>query len=443
MHVIVIGGGIGGLCLANGLMREGVSVAVYERDHSPTDRTQGYRIHVNTVGSMALHACLPPAVWNAFVATAGDPGEGMAFLTYHLDSLALIEADLVTGGRTAPEEGHHAVSRITLRRLLLAGLGDAVQFGKQFVGYDVKDDGRVLARFSDGSTAEGDVLVGADGANSRVRRQRLPQAERVDSGAVAVGGKFYLTPESRQWLPERVPAGMNIIFGPPRHAMFTAVFNRRMRADQALESLGEQLREIGLDPETFLRDASDSDYVLWAMVAHRDAYPAGAAALDGGGLRAMVERMIGGWHPGLLRMVGESRPGDIELFDFKTSTPVKPWPSSTVTLLGDAIHSMLPTGGEGGNTAMRDAQLLTTRLSAAARGEQPLLETIAAYERQMCEYGFAATKKALANAKMGISASRTQRVFARTFFRVCQAVPPLKRRIFSERWAEPEEHRPL
>ena len=58
-QVAIIGGGMGGLCLANGLKRAGIGVAVYERDQSPDSRPQGYRIHIDPQGSTALHACLP------------------------------------------------------------------------------------------------------------------------------------------------------------------------------------------------------------------------------------------------------------------------------------------------------------------------------------------------------------------------------------------------
>ncbi|WP_214319954.1 FAD-dependent oxidoreductase [Nonomuraea sediminis] len=405
MHVIVIGGGIGGLCLANGLKRAGVSVAVYERDVTPTNRNQGYRIHINTEGSRALHACLSPEIWERFVATAGDPGAGMAFMTHRLDQLALIEEDLFTGGRTAPEESHHAVSRVTLRNLLLADISEIVNFDRKFTGYETKD-GRILARFADGSTATGDVLIGADGSNSRVRAQLLPDAGYLDSGALAVGGKLYLTPETKAWLPERIPAGMNVIFGRPGRSMFTAVFKRR----------------------TY--DAGEGDYVLWALVARRDAYPD-----KRDDLRETVTQLIEGWHPALVRMVAESDPVSVEMFDFRTSAPVKPWPTGPVTLLGDAIHAMLPTGGEGGNTALRDAQLLTAKLAAVGRGQAELVTALGEYERAMIEYGFAASKRALSNARMGISASRINRAFARAFFRTCQAVPPLKRRVFGERWS--------
>jgi 2-polyprenyl-6-methoxyphenol hydroxylase-like FAD-dependent oxidoreductase len=70
---------------------------------------------------------------------------------------------------------------------------------------------------------------------------------------------------------------------------------------------------------------------------------------------------------------------------------------STVTLLGDATHSMPPAGGIGATTALRDAALLCHRLASAARGEVPLLEAIADYETDMRQYGFDAVRGSLRN----------------------------------------------
>src|SRR5256714_15468426 len=81
MHVVIIGGGIGGLCLAQGLKQAGMSVAVYERDRTLTDRVQGYRVHINPTGSRALHACLPPQLFDLFERTRGKPGRAIRFLT--------------------------------------------------------------------------------------------------------------------------------------------------------------------------------------------------------------------------------------------------------------------------------------------------------------------------------------------------------------------------
>src|SRR5437870_12905434 len=87
IRVIVIGGGVGGLALAQGLRRGGVDVAVYERDRSATDRLQGYRVHINRAGSRALHACLPRELFDALVATCGQPNTGIGVFTHRLRKL--------------------------------------------------------------------------------------------------------------------------------------------------------------------------------------------------------------------------------------------------------------------------------------------------------------------------------------------------------------------
>src|SRR6266545_2942965 len=115
------------MCLAQGLRRAGVSVAVYERDRTPTARLQGYRLNIEPVGSRALHDCLPPGLWELLVATAGNPGPGMGVLDERLRQLM---REFSGADPDGPANGTHAVSRITLRRLLLAGLDDAVHFAR-------------------------------------------------------------------------------------------------------------------------------------------------------------------------------------------------------------------------------------------------------------------------------------------------------------------------
>ena len=61
-QVVIIGAGTSGLCLAHGLVRAGIDVAVYERDRTRRDGLQGYRIGISPDGSRALHACLPPVL---------------------------------------------------------------------------------------------------------------------------------------------------------------------------------------------------------------------------------------------------------------------------------------------------------------------------------------------------------------------------------------------
>ncbi|HEX8868608.1 MAG TPA: NAD(P)/FAD-dependent oxidoreductase, partial [Lentzea sp.] len=332
--ILIIGGGIGGLTLAQKLKQAGVRAQVFERNAEAGDWLQGFRIQINEHGSHALRQCLPPALWEAFTKTAGRPGQGMAFQTEQLDEMLFVEEELMTD----PEDRSYAVSRITLRRLLLAGLD--VHFGRTFERYEINGD-QVTAHFTDGSSATGDVLIGADGANSVVRGQLLLHAQRVLTDIIGVAGRVPLNDETRKWLPHRVRSGMNIVLPRSPAFLFSAVFDGRRRTTDALDQ-GLDLTQYGLTPEDLLDDLED--YVLWAY---------GTRALPEGGIEQAVRK----WHPDLRRMVAESDPGTITTMPFKTSTPVRPWQTTRVTLLGDAIHNMTPVMGLGANTALRDAAL--------------------------------------------------------------------------------------
>ena len=86
LDVVIIGGGLGGLTLAQGLKKSGVSIAVYERDRTASDRMQGYHVHINSVGSPALHD-LPPGLFGAFAGTCGKPSQGIRFVTERMNVL--------------------------------------------------------------------------------------------------------------------------------------------------------------------------------------------------------------------------------------------------------------------------------------------------------------------------------------------------------------------
>lgn len=412
--MLVIGGGIGGLCLAHGLRRAGVSTAVYERTRTRTDWLQGYRIHISPKGAAALHACLPPAQWEAFSATTGKPSAGVAFLTEQLRDLLFLPRGLNAGRQAGPEGRHHSVSRITLRNVLLSGLEDIVYLGKAFTHYEQAPGGRVTAFFADGTAATGDVLVGADGANSLVRGQYLPQAHRVDTGAVAIAGKLPLISRTRAWLPERLSNCINTIMPARDSSMFTAVWE----GDQHRLAVNDP----GLPPGPLFDNTQD--YVFWAYIAKRGAYP---AKRDGDGVRLqdMAASMMDGWHPGLLRMVGESDPDTIGTAVIKSMAPVPAWPASRVTLLGDAIHNMTPMGGIGANTALRDASLLARKLAHAR--QETLVSAIGQYEAAMREYGFAAVRQSLRNARQATSGPLRRAEF-RTMLRAIDMFPPIKRR---------------
>ncbi len=180
--------------------------------------------------------------------------------------------------------------------------------------------------------------------------------------------------------------------------------------------------------------------------------PAGAAA----DLRAVADTVSGGietpyvlcalvasWHPTLRRVLADSDPAARGAIAFTASPEIAPWEPSAVMLLGDAIHTIPPIGGLGGNTAMRDARLLSQQLSSVARGERDLLDAVRDCEAEMRDYGYAAIRAALKD--QSLATGRLGALTTRAWFRLCHAVPALRQRTF-RRWdaaaaPRPWEHR--
>jgi 2-polyprenyl-6-methoxyphenol hydroxylase-like FAD-dependent oxidoreductase len=404
--VLIIGGGIGGLCLAQGLRKAGIRFQVFERDRTPDARLQGYRLNIEPMGARALHDCLPPELWSTLVATAGDAGGGMGVYDEQLRMLMREDPPPAAAG---PTEETHAVSRATLRRLLLTGLDADVTFDKEFVRFEQIDGHQVRAIFADGSSSTGDVLVGADGINSRVRQQFLPNAKVIDTGGLGVGGKLPLTPAVEAWLPPLLLEGKNMIL-PTKDFLFTAVFRRRLSVATT--------------------DGEDVDYIMWAYVARRPTRPSDANDLHGESLRDWVAQRISGWHPFLQRLIAESEAHSVEVFDFRSATRIRPWDSTNITLLGDAVHAMPPVGGIGGNVALSDANALCDVLKSVADGKASLLPALGTYEADMITRGFAAVNQSRLYLQLAIFPSRLVRAVARAFFRSCGALPFLRRAVF-------------
>ena len=413
LNVMIIGGGIGGLCLAQGLHGAGIRVTVYERTEGRTDWLQGYRIHINPHGSRALHDCLPPAAWQRFLDSVSVNDGGFGFTTEQLRDLLRFAGPEILPDAD-PADAHYGASRISLREVLLSGLDGVVRFGKTFERYETAADGRVIAHFADGTSATADVLIGADGANSRVRQQLLPDAERIDTGILAIAGKHRLDGAE---LPRVLREDANIVIPTGRGFLFTARWQPDRNAIVS-ESV----------PRDFLLDNATA-YSFWAYADAASQFPADTATLDGADLLRVVLDRTTGWAPGLRELIGGSDPHTVNAVRVRSATPLGAWPTGRVTLLGDAIHNMTPMAGIGANTALRDAKLLRCQLIAVAAGERELLPALHEYEDQMRKYGFAAVKQSLRNARQAGSANRLARGAFRTVLRSIAITPPLRRRM--------------
>lgn len=332
MRVIVVGAGIGGLTLAHGLRRAGVEVAVYERDGA-RGRPQGVSLHCDDRGLSALRACLPPAHLAMVEATMGGPRTQTLVLDGDLAVIGVRPSD-----GTGPARPGRQVHRPLLRSVLLTGLGDVVHFGAEFTRFALRADGAVQAWFADGSVATADVLVGADGVGSAVRRQLLPDVEVIDTGRRMLMGAT----------PLRAAPGLADVIGDSPGVL---------RVDGSTMALGilrftespVAARDRWLPA---LRFDAIEDYVMWAL-------PPGSEP------------------PAVLRRVIDRAWQELTVcLRIGMIPPMPAWPAGPVTVIGDAIH-LAP--GFGGNLAMQDAH----RLCAALAAGPDLVDAIGGYEREM------------------------------------------------------------
>ncbi len=429
-HVIVIGAGTGGLCLAHGLKRSGISVAVYERDRTRTDGLQGYRVGIDPDGSRALHECLPPDLYDTFFATCARTPRFSNILTEQLSEVLSLEER----PNTDPVNSEKSVSRMTLRQVLLTGLDDLVHFDKTFTHYEQHPDGTVTAHFGDGTSATGDVLVAADGTNSRVRRQYLPHAELEDSGLIGITGKVPLTSESKALLPPKVLEGVSMVFAPKGYSCILHVMEFKW------DSRGELKNGIGGNDAALLSAwpgmlyDNTRDYIMWGFAASAHRLPADVLAMKGPDLHRLVVDLTTDWHPNLRQLFELADPSTCFPINIRTSVPVEPWRTTNVTLIGDAIHTMTPGRGVGANTALRDAALLCRNLTAARDGCMALIETIHDYEAQMIDYGFDAvleSRKQMDGDGLIHKPVVGRAVLAgmRTGMRIVNHLPPIKKRM--------------
>jgi len=415
LRVLVIGAGIGGLALAQGLIRRGIEVEVYERDAQPDTRLDRYRLHISPAGSRALHACLSPSAWEEFLAGAGRGGGGFGFLTEQLDTLVVVEDEIMYPPSHDPAEQPYPVDRRRLRVALTRGIEHAIHYDHRFVRYEHTNKGRIRATFTDDSDAIGDILIGADGAHSAVCRQLLPEAKPVDTGTVGVGLKLPLDTTTLEWLPPRLGTGMNVITAPGPMFLFTSVYQTD--------------------------DAAGEDYLLCAFVA-RTRVLADKAKLAGSELQQAVIEIARSWHPLLQRVLQDADPASVTAYPFTIAQRPRAWSPSAVTVLGDAIHNMPPAGGNGANIALRDAHLLTRKLAEVARDNTQLTAAIGAYEHEMRNYAFDATKRSAQTLNLGLISNPLALAGTRNWFRICNLSRAIRHAGFKDNWAKDAAPRP-
>ncbi|MEU7254671.1 NAD(P)/FAD-dependent oxidoreductase [Streptomyces rimosus] len=342
MHtpVTIIGAGLGGLVLARILHLHGIPVTVYESDSSPTSRSQGGMLDIHDRnGQPALQAA---GLMDEFRGLILEGRQAIRLLDRN-GTVLFEKADDGTG--TSPE-----VQRGELRQMLLDALPDGtVRWGHRVIGVRALTEGRHEVTFADGATVATSLLVGADGAWSRVR----------------------------PLLSDATPAYVG------RSFVETYLHDADSRHPATAKAVGDGTL-VALDPDgngnwlVAHREKGGTLHAYITLVKPQDWFTT-IDFTDATAAAARIAEEYDGWAPELTALITAGRTAPI-LRPLHALPVGHRWDRVPgVTLLGDAAHLSTPNG-EGAGLAMEDGAALGKALAAHP---DDIETALAEYEREL------------------------------------------------------------
>jgi 2-polyprenyl-6-methoxyphenol hydroxylase-like FAD-dependent oxidoreductase len=338
--IAIIGAGPGGLTLARVLHLHGLDATVYEREACSSARSQG--------GSLDMHA----ESGQYAIQCAGLTAEFQRIARYEDQEnriydkhgkLLLIDDDVA--GKNRPE-----VDRAQLRKMLLDSLpANIISWDHELSSIHLQDDGGSELVFRNGTRVKVDLVVGADGAWSRVR-PLVSQARPIYSGMAFVELGIDDADTRHPELARLVGRGLTFVVGESQALIGHRNANAHLAIYAALRAPEDWIEKGGLDMSS----------------AHA--------------MKASLAANFAGWSKDLLDLIHCS--GDLTRARKIHALAVgHRWAHrSGVTLLGDAAHLMSPFGGDGANLAMQDG----ADLALALAGESDWRAAVRDYEVTMC-----------------------------------------------------------
>lgn len=338
-RIAVVGGGIGGLTFAIAMRHHGIDVDIYEQTNELREVGAAVALSANATRFYYHH-------W----------GMGEAFEEAAFEISALIYRD----GKTGREIGRHAggqtyrdmfggpylgIHRAELQRILCAKVGmDRIHLGKRLANID--DTGEHVAlHFTDGSKAEADIVIGADGTRSAVRNLMLGYEDYLYAGYSAFRG--IVPVEKMPSMPD--PTAIQFWMGESGHCLHYPIG-------------GDRKGDINF----FLVERTPTTWPVRQSTAHAD---------DGEQLRLFKD-----WHPALVEMISSNTLKTVnERWGMVYRMVLGRWSKGRVVLMGDAAHALVPHHGQGANQSIEDAVVLADCIAAA--GSQSIAETFERYER--------------------------------------------------------------
>jgi zeaxanthin epoxidase len=323
IKVLVAGGGIGGLVFALAAKKKGFEVMVFERDLSAIRGEGQYRgpIQIQSNALAALEAIdldVAEEVMNAGCIT----GQRINGLVDGVSGTWYIKFDTFTPAAERGLPVTRVISRMTLQKILAEAVGEEIIMnGSNVVDFEDHGD-KVTAILEDGQRFEGDLLVGADGIGSKVRKNLFGVTDPTYSGYTCYTG-----------IADFVPAdidsvGYRVFLGHKQYFVSSDVGGGKMQ---------------------------------WYAFYNE---PAGGTDRPDGKKDRLLE-IFGSWCDNVVDLLVATDEEAILRRDIYDRTPSIFWGKGRVTLLGDSIHAMQPNLGQGGCMAIEDSYQLAQELDKA------------------------------------------------------------------------------
>lgn len=326
--VVVVGGGIGGLFVANALIAQGLQVSLYEQAPALGEVGAGVFLTPNSVRHLE-RVGLGPSVekWGARV------GTGSQYFRHDGAPIAPVQVTDSAGWNAT-----FGMHRADLVEFLAGGLpSHVVHTGHRAMSFEqVGDVARVS--FANGAVAEGDIVIAADGIHSELRPYVFPPSHPVFHGSVAYRGVL-----AHERIPNWPTDRWLMWLGKGKHFL-----SFPLRA-------GKLINYVGFVP------ADQEMKESWSAPGDPD----------------MLRQEFAGWDPRIESLLSQVQiTFRWALYDRE---PLPTWTKGRLSLLGDAAHPMLPHLGQGANQSIEDGMALATILTRADRETAPA--ALLAYDR--------------------------------------------------------------
>ncbi|MFB9079614.1 FAD-dependent oxidoreductase [Flavobacterium procerum] len=360
-QIAIIGGGPGGLTLAKLLQLQKANVKVYERDFDKNARIQGSPLDLHDESGLAAirKAGLLTEFKNNFL-----PGADKTRITNEQAEIFFSDHELNQNENFGDEHFRPEIDRGALRKILLESLEpETVVWDSHFLSMEPQNDGWMLY-FKNGNSVYADLVIGSDGANSKIRPY-VTDIKAFYSGITMLEGTIYESAKAVPQIASLVNGGKIMAFGDTKNILMGQKGNGDLGFYASFKADKNWTSENGLDytDNKQILNWFQNEYPEWSNI----------------------------WH---------------ELFE-NASIPFVPRPINcmpldqtwetipNLTLIGDAAHVMPPFAGEGANMAMLDALELSEALTSESFAS--LQEAISSYETKMLQRASKAAQESLEN----------------------------------------------